>query len=267
MSTPEPSPLFSSLLSATQIAYNLLPAAPQATGMFLDPVDVITGLAILALYDKSGSKGIKLSFLENRVRRDHSYSVLQGIKRAYQGSHDEQLIDLISPIFYGIQWFRPHENKKIKTVFILAQQGIETLKQTYKKEGKEFVATLLHTSHLKLFSEGLSGTAIKEEDFQCDKWDDNPLAQKSHELWTKTFPDRLEQIDAIFKSALEPQTTNLLPDYNVKLVIDVIKDRVDRVVSVLLDFKKSQQDTALSSRKEDQELQFHLDLENQDQRA
>jgi hypothetical protein len=37
MSTPEPSPLYSSLLSATQIAYNLLPAVPQATGMFLDP--------------------------------------------------------------------------------------------------------------------------------------------------------------------------------------------------------------------------------------
>ena len=231
---PETS-VFSVFSSAAQMAYNLMPAKAQPTGMFLDPLDVITGLAIVALYDKSGEEGIKLSIIENRVRRDHKYwAPLQSAKRLYQGSHDEQLIDLIPPIFYGLKWLQPHKNQHIQTLFYLAKEGIEAIKKTYESEDKPFTATLLHTTHLRLINDGLEGKELNRSDYQCPSWDDSPLAERSLHLWTEEFTSRVEEINAIFLGALKPKSMQLLDDYNVKLLVDLIKDRVDRVTNVYL---------------------------------
>lgn len=247
--------VFSVFSSAAQMAYNLLPAKPQPTGMFLDPLDVITGLAIVALYDKGGEEGIKLSIIENRVRRDHRYwTPLQCAKRLYQGSHDEQLIDLIPPIFYSLKWLKPHTNQRIQTLFGLAKEGVEALKKTYEAEGKPFIATLLHTTHLRLLHDGLEGKELSRSDYQCPSWDDSPLAERSRHLWTEEFVSRVEEINAIFLGALKPKSLQILDDYNVKLLVDLIKDRVDRVTDVYLHARSAAPEPAATKAPMEEEL-------------
>jgi hypothetical protein len=230
-------------------AYKFLPFSSKQSSMFLDPVDVITGLAILALYRKTGEEGIKLSIVDNRVRRDHSYGLLQGIKRSLDGTHHEQLHDLTAPMFHAIVWFTPHKNKQFLTLFRLAMEGVQALMETYEKDGNKFTVEYLHAAHYKLLEDGLAGKEMNIKDRKIPCWDKKPLAQRALLLWKKNECERLCQINSLFETALVHGSTDLIKSYPIKPLVEIIKTRVDDIVMELLKYK----DTLVSLEEEGSE--------------
>ena len=198
------------------------------TPVLLDPVDVITALAILVFR----ASGTKLAIDEqHRVYRD-TPGMAQGAKRYYYGSNHCQHYDFAAPILYAVNWFNPHRNKEVQHVFTLALQGLELLCDSYSESPD--IAQYLFNCHIRILKTGLAEheASLNNEDYMIPTWDGNPIADKSKQVWSASDFEVLKMISAAFEAASKAKDKDQDPDGHIEYIKKLVTDNCEQVAEV-----------------------------------
>jgi hypothetical protein len=93
----------------------------------LDPLTTIVKIALLSFYEK----GSKLSIINNKICIQEP-SFYQGTVRWTYGDSRNKLFNLREPIEYCMLWFPYSKYKELKQIYLLAINGLNNLKESYK---------------------------------------------------------------------------------------------------------------------------------------
>lgn len=205
---------------------------------FVDPVDAVVSLAILALHDLNGNPGIKLRIADNRVVRDHARipGMQATVRFACGASSLNQLGDVQIAVFYAVKRFPPTD-VRFTTLFRLANKGIESLIRTYSAEGKHLAAQALHTGCRRMITLGLAGTDIAPSDFLVPDWTGRPLPEESKKLWEADGYRCIVRINNVLKGLLVDGRLSLAPGAPVGATLAVVRETHETVMRALMRFR------------------------------
>ena len=99
----------------------------------LDPLTTIVKIALLSFYEK----GSKLSIINNKICIQEP-SFYQGTVRWTYGDSRNKLFNLREPIEYCMLWFPYSKYKELKQIYLLAINGLNNLKESYKDDDDNY---------------------------------------------------------------------------------------------------------------------------------
>ena len=226
----------SSFLGTDKAIFDYL-RTPKDTRLWIGVVESILGLAYIRF--RSGAKfRLRNGF---KIANDHSHQIkvgdyqfnFQGIKRKVLGGDSRDLLNFKTPLFYSFKILNQLRPENREVIIQLAQESVQSLLDTYKRDIMATEALKSMDRILNLFQENDQDKleSAKEMLYINEDYLNSPLTGKNIELWEQNI-GVLDQIGNLFRQA----KAEFLSGHNPENILTEIRDLQESIRIKLEEF-------------------------------